>query len=178
MKGSAMRLALSTLLLASIALVASADESPRYGKVTSVDLTRALVYECAEARGEFLDCHFTHVAVRTNARHCYIATQRFSKSFKRVARSASGVEAWAAEGADEGPCGLVDLSRFESEKPADQEKQSSKRWRYVEKTKMSNPKGKFRNGVSCTVVDENEYVYDWRTRKINVGCDYIDFELP
>lgn len=38
-----------------------------------------------------------------------------------------------------------------------------------------NPRGEFLPGASCSVLDEREYLYDWRSQEAYLGCHYINF---
>ena len=73
----------------------------------------------------------------------------------------------------EGPCGIVQLSRFEKDPDDD----SRFFWLYFSKKAVTNPRGKLLLGMQCSDLDETEYKYDWRSREIYAQCDYIKFGL-
>jgi len=74
-----------------------------------------------------------------------------------------------------GVCGLVQLDRFERE-------ESSTGglffWNYYAKKSITNKKGKTLLGVKCSVMDENEYEYNWRQPDPKyMGCEYIEHSI-
>ena len=107
-------------------------------------------------------------------RTCNVSSFAYKQTFTWVTDYASGEGAWVVQsGGPDGPCGLVQLSRFESE----QSKASStyKFWKYYAKKAVTNRKGSLWPGFSCSDMDEAEYEYDWKERELKLGCDYIKF---
>jgi hypothetical protein len=79
--------------------------------------------------------------------------------------------AWVVSAQPEGPCGIVQLSRFEMDK-----EYKSLFWRYVARKTATNPTGTLMPGFSCSAVDQGEYVYDWKkTRSDYLQCEFVEF---
>ena len=89
-----------------------------------------------------------------------------TERFQRVGRST-----WVATDTLKGPCGVVNVGRFEKESEV-----KFKHWRYYDKNVVTNPAGKVL-GFSCSELDQNEYLYDWRSKEWPLGCDYLEFGL-
>jgi hypothetical protein len=107
-----------------------------------------------------------------NLRTCKVSSNTFKQSFKMVQDNLSGTGSWVAKGEADGPCGIVQLSRFEPEKLKDT---SLVFWKYIARKAVTNPNGEFFPGASCKNLDESEYIYDWRSKEHSLGCDYIEF---
>ena len=75
-----------------------------------------------------------------------------------------------------GACGIVQLSRFEPERL---KSSSGEFWKYIAKKSVTNKQGLFMRGfggdVMCKDLDENEYIYDYKSKTHALGCDYIEF---
>lgn len=109
-----------------------------------------------------------------NRRTCRVSSSSFKQSFRQAPESPPGVSIWLADSRPEGPCGVVQLSRFESE----QTKIGSSvftNWKFVARKAITNPGAELFPGASCRGFDEQPYVYDWRTREHALTCDYIEF---
>ena len=106
-------------------------------------------------------------------RTCKVSSHPFSQTFRATSEGGSSTGVWVAQGKPEGPCGIVQLSRFESE----QIKIGSSlftNWRFIARKAISNPSGKLFLGGSCSRLDEQPYTYDWRTQEHQLTCDYVD----
>jgi hypothetical protein len=105
-------------------------------------------------------------------RTCSVSSNPFKQTFKWV-EDYSGKGTWVADAKPDGPCGIVQLSRFEAVTDAG----STMFWKYIAKKAITNPKGETSwPGLSCSDLDENEYVYDWKNDKYSkLGCEYIEF---
>ena len=51
-----------------------------------------------------------------DARTCAVSSYTYKQSFRLVLDDVSGARSWVAKGEPSGPCGIVQLSRFEPEK--------------------------------------------------------------
>lgn len=104
---------------------------------------------------------------------CSVSSNRFAQTFRRGEAPVAGVVSWLVQPTPSGPCGIVQLGRFESE-PS---KLSSdiRLWRYVARKAITNPAAEWFPGRSCSELDQAEYTYDWRSREAYVGCAYIEF---
>lgn len=108
-----------------------------------------------------------------DTRTCKVGSNPFKQTFKFVQDFVSGSDSWVTQGTPEGPCGIVQLCRFESERTKDSKLVF---WKYIARKAITNPKGSLLlPGVSCKDLDEGEYLYDWRAKEHSLGCDYIEF---
>ena len=106
-----------------------------------------------------------------DVRTCRVSSNPFTQEFVWVSDFGNG-GAWVVSSQPDGPCGVVQLSRFEKDKSDT----SSLFWRYVARKAATNPSGTVLPGLSCSAVDQGEYVYDWRnTRSDHLQCEFIDF---
>lgn len=105
-------------------------------------------------------------------RTCTVSSNPFKQNFKWV-EDYSGKGAWVVDAKPEGPCGVVQLTRFE----ADRTDSKLVFWRYIAKKAITNPKGELLlPGLSCGDLDQGEYLYDWKNdRDSKLGCEYIEF---
>lgn len=107
-----------------------------------------------------------------DTRTCQMSANTFKQTFRFVQDNLSGTGAWVVQGTPEGPCGIVQLSRFEPERLKDSKLVF---WKYVARKAVTNPQGTFFPGASCKGLDEGEYIYDWRSKEHSLGCDYVEF---
>ena len=101
-------------------------------------------------------------------RTCKVSANTFEGTFNAIA-SQSGADTWVAQSTPSGPCGAVQLSRFESESAA-----GVRFWKFFSRKAITNPTGMF-YGQSCSGFDQREYEWDWRSEETFQGCDYIEF---
>lgn len=127
----------------------------------------AMVNFCVKKDEEsFLN--ITRVEHEKDMRTCRVASIPFKQTFVWVGGADGG--AWVTEDAPAGPCGVVQLSRFEQDKPH--------LWRYVARKAVTNPDGELLLGQKCTGLDQNEYLYDWKQeRNPRLGCEFIEFSV-
>lgn len=107
-------------------------------------------------------------------RTCKVSSQTFKQSFQPAPQFSGEMPVWIAKSAPDGECGIVQLSRFESEKF---NKSTYLYWKYIARKAVTNPNGTTSFGIACKGFDENEYVYDWREKEHQLGCDYIKFTV-
>ncbi|MGF6178350.1 hypothetical protein [Ensifer sp. 4252] len=86
-------------------------------------------------------------------RTCQVSSNPFAQEFVWVSDVGNG-GAWVVSSQPEGPCGVVQLSRFEK----DQSHTSALFWRYIARKAATNPSGTVLPGLSCSAVDQGEYV--------------------
>jgi hypothetical protein len=103
-------------------------------------------------------------------RTCRVNAYTFKQSFKSI-----GSGTWVTDGGAKGPCGIVQLSRFEPEVTA-LGKSSLTNWRYFARKAIANPKGEWDLG-KCSELDQEEYLYDWRSDERGLQCDFITFSM-
>ncbi|WP_174827225.1 hypothetical protein [Rhizobium ruizarguesonis] len=78
--------------------------------------------------------------------------------------------AWRVSSQPEGPCGVAQLSRIEK----DQSDTSRMFWRHIARKAATNPVPL--PGMSCSAIDQGEYVYDWKkTRSDHMQCEFVEF---
>lgn len=101
-------------------------------------------------------------------RTCIVTANQWHESLKKVS---DGI--WVTNGVPQGVCGVVQLNRFEREQSA-----GITFWKYIARKAITNPEAEWEwgSGVKCKdVVDENVYVYDWRSQNHQRSCDYFEF---
>jgi hypothetical protein len=103
---------------------------------------------------------------------CRVWSNSFSQTFIWVDSFSSGQGAWVVEGKPEGPCGTLQLSRFEKDRGSG----AGSFWNYYARKVATNPSGEFLPDMSCSsTVDQKEYPYLWKkSRDNNLGCQYVD----
>lgn len=109
-----------------------------------------------------------------DSRSCTVSGITFSQTFKRLSHGSADTDVWVVDATPEGMCGAVQLSRFEIAQDY-QTKGSFKVWNYIAKKAITNPNAELMHNVPCSSLDEDEYVYDWKSRDIAIQCDYIKF---
>ena len=110
-----------------------------------------------------------------DTRTCRASSNFFKQEFQLVRDDVKRSATWVNRSGPEGPCGIVQLNRFDLDKSDDSKLQN---WKYIARKAVTNPQGimSFAFGqMACTTVDESEYVYDWRNKVEALGCDYIEF---
>jgi len=107
-----------------------------------------------------------------DTRTCIVNSNTYKQSFRLVLDDISGARSWVVKGEPSGACGIVQLSRFEPESLKDSKLVF---WKYVAKKAVTNRQGLLMPGMACKDLDEDEYVYDWRSKEHALGCDYIEF---
>jgi len=104
-----------------------------------------------------------------DSRTCIVNAHTFSDRFRYRRDSGTGV--WVTQSSPQGPCGIVQLSRFEPERRG-----KFVFWKYVARAIATNPQGTTLDGQSCKQQELREYLYDWRTKEHSLSCEYIDFQ--
>lgn len=107
-----------------------------------------------------------------DTRTCVVSSNTYKQSFRLVLDHISGARSWVAKGDPSGACGIVQLSRFEPEKLKDSKLIF---WKYIAKKAVTNRQGLFMPGMACKDLDEDEHIFDWRSKEHVLGCDYIKF---
>lgn len=106
-----------------------------------------------------------------NLRTCQVSSNPFTQEFVWISDFGNG-GAWVVSSQPEGPCGVVQLSRFEK----DQSDKFGLFWRYIARKAATNPSGTVIPGLSCSAVDQGEYVYDWKeSRSGHMQSKFIEF---
>ncbi len=134
-------------------------------------MTKSMMEFCKSKTEEnFLN--FVRLGHEKDTRTCKVSANTYKQAFRFVQDHLSNAGAWVVQSTPEGPCGIVQLSRFEPERLKDSKLVF---WKYLARKAITNPQGSFFPGASCKGLDEGEYVYDWRSKEHSLGCDYVEF---
>lgn len=58
----------------------------------------------------------------------------------------------------------------------DQSDTSGMFWRHIARRAATNPSGTVLPRMSCSAIDQGEYVYDWKkTRSDHMQCEFVEF---
>ena len=141
------------------------------GHPDELDLFKAMASMC-ERPTEANYLKLVEIVHSREVRTCIFTSNPYGQDFVWVADYGNS-GAWVVDGHPEGPCGVVELSRFEKD-PAEK---SNLFWRYTARKAATNPSGSTMLGLSCaSAVDQGDYVYDWRkSRDERLGCEFIEF---
>jgi hypothetical protein len=106
-------------------------------------------------------------------RTCTVSSNSYKQSFRPLTEG-GGAVVWVTQSTPDGPCGVVQLSRFE---PEETKIGTSKftNWKYIARKAITNPSGELFPGAKCSGLDEKPYTYDWRSKEHQMTCDYIQF---
>lgn len=125
-----------------------------------------------ETKSEKSFLNITKMEHEKAIRTCNVSSNPFKQTFKWV-EDYYGKGAWVVDAKPSGPCGVVQLDRFE----ADVTNSKLVFWKYIAKKAITNPKGEMLlPGLTCGDLDQDEYPYDWKNeRDTKLGCEYIEF---
>lgn len=143
-------------------------------KADNLQIARAFSKYCDKPTEEnFLA--ITRLSQNQDRRTCVVVANTWKHTFQRVDEPSKRV--WVVKNAPpHGPCGVVQLSRFESEQtPIGSSTVTA--WKYIARKAITNPTGDASGLGKCSdIVDERPYTYDWQsTKKIQMSCDYVEF---
>lgn len=143
-------------------------------KQANLNSTKTLVSFC---KNPTLDNYVEVISAgnERDASTCKVGPNTYEQRFKYVQDYSSGAGAWVVISEPTGPCGIINLSRFEKEvsKLGDSE---FTHWNYVAKKAVTNPKGEVMGPeFSCSDLDEEEYPYSWKSKEHYLGCEIIEF---
>ncbi len=151
---------------------AMAAMSPRQ-RQDSADLLREMSRLCRE-KSEAAYLALVTLGHQRSERTCRVSANSFQQRFTLVA-GASGESSWVVRGTPEGPCGVVQVSRFTADRQG-----GYRFWQYYARKVVTNPDGVWLPGappILCKEQDQREYLYDWRSQERFVGCDYVKFTV-
>ena len=132
-----------------------------------INVVRAMNAMCKEYSLKTIINYIKADNIRDN-RTCKIFSNSYDQQFKHVYETG----AWVVSDEPSGSCGIINLSRFEKAKVKGS---TLTFWNYISKKTITNPKGEFVFGASCSALDENEYLYQWHGKQHHLGCDIIEF---
>lgn len=140
-------------------------------KKSLIKLPKAMGTFCANKTEENY-INVIKVGHEKDMRTCVVSTYNYKTTFKKVSAS-DGKATWVASGTPHGPCGVIDVSRFEQDNIRDGK---IILWKYFSKKVVSNPNATGLLNVPCTeMFDQREYLYDWRSKQHAIGCDFVEF---
>jgi hypothetical protein len=99
-------------------------------------------------------------------RTCLLSSHSFKQKFRQADTSA-----WIVVAQPEGPCGVVELSRFEPEKSS-----TVTFWNYISRKAVTNPNASI-GSATCKMLDEGEYKYQWQKKDPDLNCEYVEFSV-
>lgn len=148
---------------------------PEMSPMQRSDLANALqaMVNFCKAPSEASYLNIARIGFDREVRTCYVGSSKFKQKFVLVQDAVLGRGTWVTKGVPEGPCGIVQLSRFVGETANKESKLIF--WNYHARKAITNREGEAAFGVQCSKLDEREYVYSWRSRDHAPKCDYIDF---
>jgi len=100
---------------------------------------------------------------------CKVGSLPFSQTFKRT-KDAKNNTVWVVNSKASGPCAVVRLDRFQIAPDSG----DMTFWQYISKKAITNPNGDA-GLFKCSELDEAEYLYDWKSRELFLGCNIIQF---
>ncbi len=141
-------------------------------KRDTTDMAAAFVKACDKPSEESY-LNVTRLEQERDRRTCRASVHTYQETFRFIPAD-KGPGSWVADSQPDGPCGIVQLNRFESEPLSFGGKQSYF-WKYVARKAITNPNGELPLGGKCSGFDERVFVYDWRQKTHQRTCDYIEF---
>lgn len=135
-------------------------------------LAKALTTYC-DTSSEEAFLALTRIAQERDRRTCKVFSLSFRQTFRQVSE-VKGRIVWVAQDQPDGPCGIVQLSRFEPEE-VKLGTGTITQWAYIARKAITNPSAELFPGGKCTGFDERSYKYDWRPKEHQLSCDYIAF---
>lgn len=112
------------------------------------------------------------IGFERDLRTCEVSSNTFKQEFRWV-DDFGGAGAWVVSAAPQGPCGVVQLSRFE--RSAKTEK-AFNFWNYYSRKAVTNPQGKAYGLMKCSQLDQDTYPYTYLApSEAGLKCDYIKF---
>lgn len=148
----------------------TAPNAQQFSKLTGQtksDLVRMTGQFVAFCRDPSLDnwMKIISTGLDKDKRTCSISSNSFNQKFRQ-----SNANTWTVVSQPFGPCGVVQLDRFE----ADKGQSGITFWNYFARKAVSNPNANL-GSLSCKMLDEREYKYQWQRRDPEFSCDYVEF---
>ncbi|WP_424982949.1 hypothetical protein [Maritalea sp. S77] len=107
------------------------------------------------------------IATRT----CSVSTHTYEQTFT----SLNGGNTWVVkQDGPQGPCGITNISRFEIDSSGD----FGPFWNYHSQKIITNKDPNASDGfLNCSKLDEDEYLFSWKSITLHMNCDYIEFSI-
>lgn len=102
-----------------------------------------------------------------DCRTCNVGSHSYTQKMRR-----NSTGAWTTIPIQYGPCGIVQLDRFE----VAERMPSLVVWNYIARKAVTNPKATTAL-APCNTLDESEYIYKWVPRDLFLPCNYIKFSI-
>lgn len=109
---------------------------------------------------------FVTADVEKDKRTCTVSSHTFKQKFRQA-----DANVWTVVAQPEGPCGVVQLDRFEPDKG-----KIGTLWNYFSRKAVTNPSATV-GLASCKMLDEAEYKYQWQKRDPDLNCEHIEFSV-
>jgi len=145
------------------------------GKADSARSVKTLVAYC-DKPSEQTFLALARDSFDQDRRTCKISTQSSKQTFKPVQQVGSRVVWVAQDGGANGPCGIVDLSRFERQQAT--ALQGFSLWNFILRRAVTNPNASaslINPAVKCSAFDEAPFEFEWKPHQLQMSCDYIEF---
>ncbi len=114
--------------------------------------------------------------VERDLRACNISTNSFEQDFQRSDGTKPERPVWVTKAEAVGPCGIVQLSRFEREPGKD----DFPFWNYIARKAVTNPNAELPLLGKCSNFDEDTYTFSWKSSDGPTEwaeCDRIEFSV-
>jgi hypothetical protein len=141
------------------------SKMPMEHRQAMVKLITALLNHCRSPSAATMT-EIASTVHEQETRTCLVSANPFTQTFKRVA----GSNNWTSNEGPSGPCGTVVIARLQKDP-------KYPLWNYITRKTITNPNGEAFPGLSCSKLDQTEYVYDWKSEDKFTKCDYIKFGM-
>ena len=151
------------------------EKMARQDYEAALDGTAAAVIACDTGSFEAYR-KFSQRQIEAELKRCVVSLNPFEQTFTSIKEKGERGNVWVTSNPPEGPCGIVQLSRFELVEIYPGAK--SLAWNYVARKAVTNPEGELPLLGSCKNLDENEYLYVWNPDDALpswVDCEQIEF---
>jgi hypothetical protein len=139
--------------------------------MTDIEQTDAVKLSDAFAKSCKAPTEENYVAIARQSydvktRTCSISTNSYKQRFSQVDQSKTWVV--IQQEGPTGPCGVVNVSKFVKDDWS---------WNYYAQKVVTNKTGELLPGMACSSLNEEEIVYEWRSKTKQLSCDYIEFNV-
>lgn len=139
-----------------------------------MDTTIALERVCRKKTIENINT-LRNLLLKAESTTCRVGSHSWKEVFQKAPPNYSDPEnlpVWISKSEPSGDCGIVLLNRFEQVAISDSK---VKFWNYVSRKAITNPNGQMLLGGQCKDLDEESYLYSWRSRDVFLECKTIKF---
>lgn len=144
------------------------DKMPKVERADMLASARVFTEYCSNP-SEALARKMAALKIDEDNRTCEVSARSFSATFAAYPGAGDTIT-WIEQSTPQGECGIVNMSRFESEVSV----LGLPVWKFFSRKAITNPSAKTGPAqLSCSGWDEREYSWDWRDQDGYKGCDYI-----